>query len=116
MPVFSCGLFLEMILYKLKKQDMKNLIESIKSIKCAQVKILSTLLSAPFFKLKVFIHTEFDKIFRLEGDEKDNFEIAWTMLADDGLVYTDIHEIGIKADSLPFAGRLVSSLNDYINC
>ncbi len=87
-----------------------------KTIRCVQVKILSKLLAAPLHKLSVYIYTEFDKIFRLKGEEKRNFDIAWTMLNDDGLVYTDSHEMGIKADQLRTAGYFVSTVKKYINC
>jgi hypothetical protein len=82
-----------------------------KKIRRIQAKIISTLLAAPFFKLAVYINTEFDKMFLLEGDEKNNLDVAWAMLKDDDVVYADYHEIGIKADSLSFANGFIREVN-----
>jgi hypothetical protein len=81
-----------------------------KKIRHIQAKIISALLAAPFYRLGVYINTEFDKMFLLEDDEKNNFDLAWAMLKDDDVVYADYHEIGIKADSLSFANRFVQTV------
>jgi len=95
---------------------MKTVTVSIKTIRCAQIKILSRLLATPLYKLSVYLNTEFDKLFRLENDEKDGFDLAWTMLKDDGLVYTDIHEIGIKSEALPVAKLFIVALKETMQC
>jgi hypothetical protein len=76
-----------------------------------QAKIISTLLAAPFYKLGVYINTEFDKLFLLDEDEKEGLDLAWAMLTDDHIVYSDFHEIGLQSDSLVFASRFVETVN-----
>jgi hypothetical protein len=93
-----------------------EVLHTIKIIRCAQVKILSRLLSSPLNKLSIYIYTEFDKMFQLDTDENENFDLAWTMLKEEGVVYTDIHEMGIKTDALPFATHFVKAVRRKLYC
>jgi len=89
---------------------------TIKIIRCAQVKILSRLLSTPPHKLSIYVSTKFDKLFKLDREENENFDLAWTLLKEEGVVYTDVHEMGIKAEALPFAGLFVKTMNSSLKC
>ena len=81
-------------------------------IRHVQAKIISALLAAPLYKFGVYVNTEFDKLFRLEDDEKDELDLAWAMLTDEHVVYSDFHEIGLRSDSLLFATRFVEAVNE----
>ena len=91
---------------------MKTTTDQLK-IRRIQVKIISVLLAAPFFKLAVHINTEFEKTFLLEEDEKNNFDEAWAILTDNKVVYTGYHELGIQADSVSFANGFIQTMKEY---
>jgi len=95
---------------------MKRSLKNLKTIRCAQVKILSGLMKAPLHKLSVYFNTEFDKVFRLEEEEKSSFDLAWTMLCEDGMVYTASHEMGIKEEAVGTANCFMVSLKEQIKC
>ena len=93
-----------------------KVLNKIKAIRCAQAKILAGLLSAPFHKLSIYVYTEFDKMFRLDEEENENFNLAWTLLKEEDLVYTDVHEMGIKEDAILFANRFVKTIKGRLHC
>ena len=91
---------------------MKTLKDHVKTIRSTQAKILSHLLNSPLYKMSLFINTNLNQLFNLNNEEESNLNIAWTLLKDEGVVYSEVHEIGIKTESLQFASRFVNVFND----
>lgn len=91
----------------MKTTDNSNDVQQVRS---AQVKILCCLLSKPMKKLSLGMNTRFNRIFKLNRNENSKFDLAWTLLKDEGVVYADHRTIGINSEAVPFASEFVDTL------